>query len=126
MQPERDHNLKSERNDVRDVNGRSFRTAMVGGWFEFDLKVAEHEPNDLVLTYWGNDRLHPDFAILVDGIQVATETLAARHDNKFFDVEYTIPTDVTKGKSKVTVRIQPVQGKSGPSVAGARLVRGKA
>ncbi|RYG30735.1 hypothetical protein EON81_24360, partial [bacterium] len=50
MQPERDHNLKSERNDVRDVNGRNFRTAMTGGWFEFEMKVDPAKPNTLVLT----------------------------------------------------------------------------
>ena len=125
MQPERDHNLKSQRNDVRDVNGRSFRTAMTDGWFEFDMKVEANAANDLVLTYWGNERIHPDFAILVDGTLLASETLAQHHENRFFDIEYTIPAELTKGKSKVTVRVQPFTGKSGPSVAGARIVKTK-
>jgi len=125
MQPERDHNLKSERNDVRDVNGRNFRTAMAGGWFEFDVKVDPSAANTLVLTYWGNDRLKPDFTLMIDGVELAGETLGGRPANKFFDVEYAIPAARTQGKSKVTVRVQPREGKSGPSVAGARLVRAK-
>ncbi|CAN5404652.1 glycoside hydrolase family 127 protein [soil metagenome] len=122
MQPERDHNLKSERNDVRDVNGRNFRTAMAGGWFEFEMKVAPAKPNTLVLTYWGNDRLKPDFAVMVDGSELAKETLEKRPANKFYDVEYKIPVERTQGKGKVTIRIQLNEGKSGPSVAGARIV----
>lgn len=126
MQPERDHNLKSERNDVRDVNGRNFRTAMAGGWFEFEVKTDPERPNVLVLTYWGNDRLRPDFALVVDGKELVPEQLTGRPQNRFFDVEYPLPMDRTNGKSKITVRVQPREGRSGPSVAGARVVRAKA
>ena len=125
MQPERDHNLKSERNDVRDVNGRNFRTAMAGGWFEFEMKVNSEGSNALVMTYWGNDRLRPDFALLIDGKQLSEENLRGRPANKFFDVEYGIPPGFTAGKPKVVVRVQPKDGKSGPSVAGARIIRAK-
>ncbi len=125
MQPERDHNLKSERNDVRDVNGRNFRTAMAGGWFDFDATIDPDKPNVLVLTYWGNDRLHPDFAVQIDGTELASETLQGRPNNKFFDVEYAIPVERSHGKSKIRIRIQPRDGKSGPSVAGARIVKAK-
>ncbi len=126
MQPERDHNLKSERNDVRDANGRSFRTVLPGGWFEVGLKVDQTKPATLVVTYWGNDRLWPDFKILVDGIELASEDLAGRPANRFFDVEYPLPSSALKGKAAVTVRVQPREGKSGPSVAAIRSVRGKA
>jgi len=123
MQPERDHNLKSERNDVRDVNGRSFRTAMPSGWFEFDLKIDSSKQNSLVLTYWGNDRLKPDFTILVDGAELAKEQLVGRPMNRFFDVEYVLPMAVTSTKPKVVIRIQPSPNRSGPSVARARKVQ---
>jgi DUF1680 family protein len=125
MQPERDHALKSERNDVRDVNGRNFRTAMRGGWFEFEMKVDPQQVNALVLTYWGNDRLKPDFAVQIDGTQLVLEQLTGRPSNKFFDVEYSLPVELTRGKAKITIRIQPREGESGPSVAGARTVRSK-
>lgn len=123
MQPERDHKLRSERNDVRDVNGRNIRTAMAGGWFDFEMKVDPSAENVLVMTYWGNDRIRPDFEILVDGKSIGTETLEGRPMNKFFDVEYAIPLESTKGKSSVVVKIQPRAGKSGPSVSGARVAR---
>lgn len=123
MQPERDHKLRSERNDVRDVNGQNIRTAMAGGWFDFAVKVDPVQDNVLVMTFWGNDRIAPDFEVLVDGVVVASETLDKRPQNKFFDVEYTIPSALTKGNATVVVKIQPKAGKSGPSVTGARIAR---
>ncbi len=123
MQPERDHKLTSARNDVRDVNGRNFRTAMAGGYFEFEMKVAGDKKNALVLTYWGNDRLHPDFDIVVEGKSLVHEMLEHRPSNKFFDVTYELPTELTQNKDVIKIRIEPRQAKSGPSVAGARTVK---
>lgn len=125
MQPERDHNLKSERNDVRAANGRSFRTPMGGGWMEFDMKVEGALANELVITYWGNDRIRPDFEILVDGVKVADEKLEARPLNAFFDVMYALPSSATQGKSKVRVRVQGKGNAWSGSFAGARVVRAK-
>lgn len=125
MQPERDHDLKSERNDVRGANGRSFRTPMAGGWMEFDMKVEGAVANELVITYWGNERIRPDFEILVDGAKVADEKLDGRPKNVFFDVTYPLPQSVTAGKSKVRVRIQGKGNSWSGSLSGARIVRGK-
>ena len=122
MQPERDHNLKSERNDVRDVNGHNFRTAMPSGYFEFEMKVSPDKQNTLVMTYWGNERLRPDFSILLDGTELVKEDLHGRAMNKFYDVEYAIPVELSRGKSKIVIRVQPHEGHTGPSVSGARVV----
>lgn len=123
MQPERDHQLKSERNDVRDANGRSFRTAMTGGFMEATLKACGIKNNELVISYWGNERLKPEFDILVDGVKIATETLAGRKANVFYDVTYPIPASVTAGKSSVVVRIQPTAQHWSGSLCGLRVVR---
>jgi hypothetical protein len=123
MQPERDHNLKSESNDVRDANGRGFRTPLNGGWFELELKVDPAAPCDLVMTYWGNERFSPSFEILVDGQKLVTETLPDKKPNQFFDETHAIPAEWTKGKSKITVRVRAEPGKPAGSVAGARSVK---
>lgn len=123
MQPERDHNLKAEKTDVRDSDGRGFRTPLAGGWFEFEMKVNPSEANDLVMTYWGNPRYRPEFDVLVDGQKIATETLPRLKANKFFDVTYPLPAEATKGKTKITVRVQAIEGRPSGSVAGARTVR---
>jgi hypothetical protein len=75
MQPERDHNLTQERNDVREQNNRGTRQPMAGGWVEFDMAVPSAGASELMMTYWGNDRIRPEFVILVDGQQIAREAL---------------------------------------------------
>ena len=123
MQPERDHDLKSEQNDIRGSNGRNFRTPLEGGWLEFQMKVDPSKPNELVMTYWGNERARPEFDILIDGHKLITETLPHKKDNQFFDEERLIPVELAAGKSTVTVRIQAIHGHPAGSVAGARIVR---
>ena len=125
MQPERDHHLTSEKNDVREANDRGFRTPLNGGWFAFEGKLDGHSKVELVMTYWGNERTHPEFEILVDGHSIASETLAGKPVNAFYDVTYSLPESLTSGKDHVTIRVQAAAGKAGGSVAGARLVRVK-
>ncbi len=126
MQPERDHNLTQEKTDVRQQNDRGTRQPLVDGWMEFDMKVDGAQPNELIMTYWGNDRNRPDFAILVDGQEIATDTLQNRPQNRYYDVTYALPEEMTKGKATIRIRIQPRPTKVGPTVAGARTVRRKA
>jgi hypothetical protein len=123
MQPERDHDLQSEKNDIRGSNGRNFRTPLEGGWMEFKMKVDPAKPNELVMTYWGNERNRAEFDILIDGHKLITETLPHKKDNQFFDEECPIPSEMTTGRSEVVIRIQSVQGHAAGSVAGARTVR---
>jgi len=125
MQPERDHNLKAEKNDVRQANGRSFRTPLNGGWMEFEMKTDPAAPLDLVITYWGNERTQPDFDILVDGQKIASEDLTGKPHNAFFDVTYSIPESLTKIKDKVVVRVQAAEGKAAGSLSAARVVKRK-
>ncbi len=122
MQPERDHSLKESRTDVRDANGRGFRMPLPNGWMEFQLKVKPDVPIDLVLTYWQNQRSFRDFTITVDGQKIASESKLDAHNNVFHDTTYSLPGDLTKGKSVVTIRIEASASKVGPAVAGARTV----
>ncbi len=125
MQPERDHNLTQERTDVREQNERGTRQPLVNGWLEFDMKVDTAALNELVMTYWGNDRNRPDFVIKVDGTVIASDDLEGRPLNRYFDVIYPIAENLTKGKNSVRIRIEPKAGKVGPTTAGARTVRKK-
>lgn len=125
MQPERDHKLTSEKNDVRGSDGKNFRSPMTDGWFQVDMKSDPTQAMELVMTYWGNERMRPDFQILVNGKAIATETLKGKPMNQFFDVLYTIPKELTQGKELITIRIQTNPGKSGASVSGMRLVKTK-
>ena len=123
MQPERDHDLQAEKNDLRDSNGQAFRTPLEGGWFEFTMKVDPNCQNELVMTYWGNDRTKPTFEILVNGQHLATETLPNLKQNQYFDETIALPIEQTQGKDDVRIRVQALPGHAAGSLSFARMVR---
>ncbi|MEH3159763.1 MAG: glycoside hydrolase family 127 protein [Sphingomonas taxi] len=123
MQPERDHGLTSAISYPVAYRGRNGRDARSGGWFEFTMAV---KPGPLVLqaTYWGEERPR-DFDILFDGVKIATQHLADTQPGRFFDMAYPLPEGVTRGKTKVRVRVVPHDRSSAGPVFGMRLYTAK-
>lgn len=119
MQPERDHNLVSEISYPVTYRGRKGRDARAGGYFEFTLQT---KPGPLVLqaTYWGEERGNT-FDITVDGAVLASQVLKNDKPGKFFDVEYPVPEEMTKGKTSVKVRFVPKGRSTAGPVFGVRL-----
>lgn len=125
MQPERDHNLQASEKSYADYAlGRSGREVRDGGFFSFDMKVKPGVPNSVLCTYIGDDARRA-FDILIDGTRIATQELKGGAPGKFFDVEYPIPAELIKGKTKVVVRIQAHPGKTAGRVFGCRIVSGQ-
>jgi hypothetical protein len=120
-QNERDHNQKGEKSGSGDFGDHFYRDAAEGGWFSWDLKTLPDGPQDLVLTYWGEDRGR-QFDIIVDGQKLAAEHLTASHPGVYFDQVYPLPAALTKGKQKVTLRIQGANTWVG-GVFGARVMK---
>jgi hypothetical protein len=125
MQPERDHNLKGERTSAGQHLGRKWRHAVAGGWFSFEMTVAPDAKNALLCTYWGSDRGGRTFDILVDGKKVATEELLGKAPGEFYDVTYSIPPDLTRGRGKVTVKLQAHPRNTAGGLFGARVLKGE-
>src|SRR4030095_7445426 len=81
----------------------------------------------LIVPYHGEERQTRTSEILVDGSRVGEQTIE-RHrpgspTKSFFDVEYAVPADLTRGKQKVTVRFQAKGGNETATVLGVRLIR---
>ena len=123
MQPERDHDLQGEKTSAGEAQGRKWRHAIDGGWFSFTLKCDPDRPNELVCTFWGDEEGQRAFDILVDGTKVATEKLLHNKPGQFFDQTYALPQALTKGKSKITVRLQAQPGNWAGGLFGARMLR---
>ncbi len=118
MQPERDHELTSDISYPVSYRGRNGRDARTGGFFSFRMQVR---PGPLVLqaTYWGDERARK-FHILIDGKRIATQAL--RPDKPvFFDVDYEIPEELTRGKQNILVRFEPEPGNTAGPVFGCRV-----
>jgi DUF1680 family protein len=124
-QPERDHHVQGERTSAGDFGGRKWRHALGGGWFSFEMRVPADQPADLVLTYWGSDSGGREFDLLVDDVKIATQLLNNNRPGRFFDVVHPLPEELTRGKEKVTVRLQGHPGRIAGGLFGARTVRRK-
>ena len=120
-QNERDHNLKGEKMSNGDFGDHHYRDAQEGGWFSWDLKVLPGQPQDLVVTYWGEDRGR-HFDILVDGQKIATQQLNATHRGAYFDQVYPLTPELTQGKEKITFKIQGLDTWAG-GVFGVRVMK---
>lgn len=123
MQPERDHDFQGERSEAGEVNDRKFRHAYPGGWFSFALAVAPDAPMELVATYWGDEQTERVFDVLVDGTRVGTQRLLHDVGARFFTVTYPIPEALTRGRSRVTVRLQAHPGRMAGGLFGLRTAR---
>jgi hypothetical protein len=123
-QNERDHHQKGEKSSAGDFGDHFYRDAAEGGWFSWDLKTLPDQPQNLVLTYWGEDRGR-QFDVIVDGEKLATEHLTASHAGVYFDQVYPLPASLTQGKQKVTLRIQGTNTWVG-GVFGVRVMKAAA
>ena len=120
---EREHKLQGEKTGAGEFNERNWRHTGAGGWFSYQLKVQPEAPLDLCCTYWGSDGGNREFDVLVDGKKLATQKLESNRPGKFYDEKYSIPADLTKGKTSVTIRFQGLPGKIAGGVFGVRVLR---
>lgn len=101
---ERAHNLQGDGLFDGEFDGKRWRSAR-NGWLSYELKVVDGKPLTLVCTFRGSEGRLRAFDILVDGQQVATQTLDI-HPGELFDYEYALPAALTQGKQRITVKFQ--------------------
>lgn len=129
QQPEADHKMQSLRSQAsrpgqRADIGRLRREAVNGGWFSYEMKVDSKRPMGLLCTYWGGDTGPRGFDVLVDDARIATEGVI-EGAGQFVQRLYTIPADVTHGKSMVRVTFRAHGGKLTAKVFDCRTLIGK-
>ena len=123
MQPERDHNLTGENIITGEDHQRKWRATDDGGYFSYEMKVDPDKQNTLINTYWGMDNRGRVFDIMVDGIKLTTEDLNQYKESKFYDINYIIPIERTKGKQKITIKLLPKAGNAAGPLYGSRMIR---
>lgn len=121
MQPERDYNQQGEETWADRVAGRACRRGKK--WFSFDMPVDEKEPMTVSVTYYKDEWRKRTFTLLADGVKIGEEVIAGREGLKFFDVQYPLPAEVVKGKTKVTIRFEATGGNEIGAVFGIRTYR---
>ena len=119
---EKSHNQKGESSYSGNAFGGQWRDARGGGWFSYDMKVLPDQPVFARVRYWGGDSNNRIFDILVDDRKIATQELNAPKPGQFMDVTYEIPSDLTKGKQRVTVKFQAHPGAMAGGIFGCRIM----
>ena len=102
---EKAHDLRGEKTRSGVFEGRAWRDATNGGWFSYRMKVLPNDPVSLLATYRGSNRGRV-FDLHVDGQKIATQIENAEHPGEYFNVEYNIPEELTRGKQSVAVKLQ--------------------
>ena len=108
---EKAHKFQGEKTQSGPYGGKHWRHATPGGWWSWDLKVLPDAPMTLRCTYWGSDVPPRTFDVLIDGKVIATQSLNQDRPGEFFDIDYAVPPEATRGKETVTVKFVP-QGNS--------------
>jgi hypothetical protein len=122
MQPERDHQLEaSEKSYVDEALGRMGREARAGNYFSFTMKVRPGITNRLLLSYIGDDT-NRVFDIVIDGKTITTVEWNGGITGKFYDVEYPIPDELIKNKTRITVKIDANHSRTAGRIFGCRTV----
>jgi hypothetical protein len=122
---EQDHGLQGQGTGSGVFRNRVWRHAWSGGWFSYQLAVKPDVPQTVHVNYWGDEEGTRRFDILVDGQKIGNQVLLRNEPGKFFDVEYPIPEDLTRGKAKVTVRFQAEPDATAGGIFGLRILEHK-
>lgn len=125
MQPERDHNFTSTKESMGEEHGSKWRMAGEEGFIQFEVKVDPNAENTIIASYWGMDNRGRNFDILVDNVNIATEDLNRYKESRFYDISYKIPSALTRGKNKVTVKLSPKANNSAGPIYGIRVIKDK-
>lgn len=102
-QYELQHNMITQSSATGSFSGLMYRDASSGGYFQYDLKVDDSTTNTLMVTYFAGDAGRT-FSIYVDNTLLKDVTIDGGDEEGFFQVMYELPSDMVKGKDKVTVK----------------------
>lgn len=119
------HQMKTRFSRGGEFSGRRVRDALNGGMISYDLQVDPVQPVNLYCTYWGNDSGGRRFDILVNEKVIATQVLDFNDAGHFFDVEYKIPQELTRGRTNVTVVFQAYPRKTAGGLYGCQTLKRK-
>jgi len=122
MQPERNHNFKGEKTTPGQFKERPNRESR-SGWFSFDMKIKPEKPSALVVEYWGGFPGAKTFDIMINDKIIATENISGKKEGQFINVQYDIPEEITRGKSKITVKFLAHPGNMAGPVFGVRTIK---
>ena len=123
MQPERDHNFKSEKCWVNEFKHKKYREADRGGWFSFGMGTYAGQPMKLALEYWGGFPGSRTFDIFINNTKLATENISNVNPGEFFYRFYEIPDNFTVNGGEIEIKFVPHEGHRAGPLFSARMMK---
>jgi len=103
-----------------------WREARDGGYFSYKLATGKETWSSLLVRYWGAENGNRTFDIYIDDQKLVTENISDKwRQNKFQNVEYSIPDAMLSGKEFVRVKFKALSGNTDGKVYYVRLLRTK-
>jgi len=112
------HEFNGENTGIGHAYGHTWRHATDGAFFSYSLACLPDQEMKLVCTYWGGDSGNRVFDISIDKKIIATQSLQGEFPDRFFDIEYKIPFELTKGKRKISVEFRAKPGSTAGGLYG--------
>lgn len=103
---EDDHDVDGQAHNLAANQGKICRTTSKGGSFSYMMQVLPDQAMTLDCRYWGGEKKGHLFDIAVDNQIIATQNLTGIAPGHFVDMEYKIPANLTRGKTRVKVEFQ--------------------
>ena len=102
---EKAHNLQGS--NMRTGSDLGWRDAP-GGWISYELKIDSGRPMDFITKQWGSDGGNRKYDIYCDGTIFSYDELNGFAPNEYYYMRHPIPFELTKGKEKVTIKMQAI------------------
>ena len=119
------HDLQSSESGTGEYGWRTWRQAVRGGWFQYKLKSDPNQPVEIAVTYIGRERGARQHDIIVEGQKIATHQLDAPAPGGLATFTFQVPSDLTRGKETITVRLQARPENTTGRVVEIRVIRAK-
>jgi DUF1680 family protein len=124
QQPEADHAIRSDRSHTGSSLNEFWRDAANGGYFSYNLATNGETNLSLMVRYWGAEWGNRKFDIYIDDEKLVSENNTGRwNQSRFFNITYTIPDAMIKGKDHVRIKFQAQPGSTAGAVYYVRLIR---
>ena len=79
-----------------------------GGWISYDMKTDPERPMDFITRQWGSDAGNRRYNIYCNGTLFAYDEVNNFAPGEYYLMRHPIPFELTKGKEKVTIKMQAV------------------
>lgn len=126
QQPEADHAIQQLNSNTGNHLDEFWRDARNNGYFSYNLATNKETGLNLIVRYWGAEWGNRKFDIYIDSEKLLTEDNTGRwNQSAFQNIEYAIPDSMIKGKDRIRIKFQALEGNSAGAVYYIRLVRKK-